>query len=632
MTPVLTDLLGAGLITSLDVHAALTWARVAGEDRPDVLLAAALASRAVAAGHVCLDLGRIDDVTGDRALDEAGEGAGDMTDASVTVVWPEPSAWRESLLSSPLVHADDAVERAAEDDVRPLVVDGAGRLYLRRYWEHQERLAAGIRTRLVGPGAVEVDAVHLEEGLDRLFPAPDSRSVSTADVDAGQNEPPPEPDLQRRAAEGAVRSAFFVISGGPGTGKTSTVVKILALLVEQALARGESPPRIRMLAPTGKAAAHLSASVARSVSELDCAADVKAALPDAAATVHRALGAGGTPTRYRHDAAHPLPADVVLVDEASMVDLALMARLVAALPSEARLILLGDRDQLASVEAGAVLGDIAGGRNAEPEPAAPRPVIHLLRSHRFEEASALGALVRAIHEGDADAVLGLLDDETRPSVRRLDPADGAGLRRELLAGYGAFANADSAIDRLTALDRYRVLCAHRHGPFGVGEHNRLVEGLLAERGVIRPVGDWYAGRPVLIARNDYAAELYNGDVGLVVAESPEVDDVGRSRDTASLRALFRTTDGGERWLSPRRLGAAETVFAMTIHKSQGSELDAVLVVLPEQPSPVVSRELLYTAVSRARREVCLRASDTVIRDALSRRVERASGLREAIWR
>lgn len=598
----------AGWVSALDGQAAHTWARIAGETRPEPIVAAALASAAVAAGHVALALGRIDGQFTALATDPLAQG----------IEWPDAGAWMRVLAASPLVHSAEEARAADPEHVRPLVVDASGHLYLRRYWDHQERLAAGIRARLAPESAPILDEGHLADGLDRLFPVPSGAGA----VPDG----PVEPDGQRLAAEGALRSRFFVISGGPGTGKTSTVVKILALIVEQALARGAAAPRILLLAPTGKAAAHLKMSVVRSASSLDCAAAVRGAIPVEASTVHRALGAGGRPTRYRRDAGNPLEADVVLVDEASMVDLALMSRLVDALPGHARLILLGDRDQLASVEAGAVLGDIAGdgARAAADDADGLRPVVHLRRSHRFEADSDLGALVRAIHEGDADRVLALLDDPARAAVQRIDPSAGDELRDALRTGYAAFASAASPAEQLAALDRFRVLCAHRRGPQGVAAHNAMVEAWLDDEGVIDPGEAWYAGRPIGISRNDYAAGLYNGDVGLV-ARDPRDED-------GALRVLFRSSEGGERWISPLRVGGAETVFAMTIHKSQGSEFDAVLVVLPDEPSPIVSRELLYTAVSRARQGVSVRASREAIRDALARRVERASGLREAIWR
>ena len=598
----LAHLLEDGWITKLDTVAVETWARVGGEDRPEVLAVCALASRAVSIGHACLDLDHLE------ALSDT-----DASELPADLVLGA-KAWQARLATSPLVSSAGPDGALAEGEVRPLVVDSHARLYLRRYWDHQQRLARGIHQRLPSRCPVDVDTARLEAGLDRLF---------------GPEAPGSDPDLQRLAAEGAVRSRFFLISGGPGTGKTSTVAKILALLVEQAASSEMESLRMRLLAPTGKAAAHLGASIARALETLDCDPETLAAIPTEASTVHRALGAGGQPTRYRYHAASPLPVDVVLVDEASMVDLALMSRLIEALPPEARLILLGDRDQLASVEAGAVLGDIAGAGAVSGESGVGTAMVQLVRSHRFDDESVLGELVRAVHAGEEEAVLELLENPNKPAVRRIEPQESEALQRELAKGYAPFASAVDAATRLSALEGYRVLCAHRHGPSGFLALNQRVELILAEQGVIRPgENPWYEGRPVLVSRNDYTSGLYNGDVGVVgrqEANAPEGH--GGLRD---LGVLFQRPEGGERWLGLRRIGPVETVFAMTVHKSQGSEFDEVLLVLPSDPSPVVTRELLYTAISRARRSVCLQASVGAIRTALGRRVERMSGLRDAI--
>ena len=602
MSDMLSGLLDGGWVSVLDARAAETWGRIAGESRPEVLVLAALASQAVEAGHVCLDLNRLEswrDVS-DRPLPEGLERNAEVC-----------SAW---LASSPLVVTSDEITSAEGAEVRPLVLDAEKRLYLRRYWDHQQRLALGIQNRLSAKFPVQVDEHRLQEGLDRLFGA----------EEAGQ-----EPDLQRVAAAGAVRSRFFVLSGGPGTGKTSTVARILALLIEQSEPSTEIGLRIRLLAPTGKAAAHLGQSIARAVQSLDCTSATRQAIPTEASTVHRALGAGGAPTRYRYDAKNPLPVDVVLVDEASMVDLALMSRLVAALPPDARLILLGDRDQLASVEAGAVLGDIAGAHALTGDSSRPPAVIQLVRSHRFVPGSGLGALVAAVHAGDVDTVLNLLEDPAQPDLRRIDPEDTNGLLLELKRGYEGFASASDAPGRLAALEHYRVLCAHRLGSDGLIALNALSESILFDQGAIDPRGEpWYDGRPVLVAQNDYASGLYNGDVGVV--GRPVAGVSLDEPDGPNLRVLFERPEGGVRWLGVRRLGPVETVFAMTVHKSQGSEFDEVLLVLPREPSPVATRELVYTAVSRARRAVCLRAGVETIRSALSHRVERMSGLADAL--
>ena len=598
MNDALSRLREGGWVSALNARAAETWGRIGSEGRPEVLALAALASGAVDAGHVCLDLNHLN-----SWRDAADRPLPDWLECDVEVC----SAW---LKTSPLVATAETADSADGAEIRPLVLDAERRLYLRRYWDYQERLALGIRVRLVENSPLEVDEACLHEGLDRLF---------------GAEVQEQEPDLQRRAASGAVRSRFFVLSGGPGTGKTSTVARILALLIEQAEASG-SGLRIRLLAPTGKAAAHLGQSIARAVQRLDCSQATCDAIPTEASTVHRALGAGGTPTRYRYDAAHLLPADVVLIDEASMVDIALMSRLVAALPPDARLILLGDRDQLASVEAGAVLGDIAGSRALAEKSGRPPAAIQLVKSHRFEAGSGLGALVEAVHAGDAETVLSLLEDPSQPDLRRLDPEDTGWLREELTRGYEPFAAAGDAPGRLAALEHYRVLCAHRLGQDGLVAMNALVESILFAKGAINPkAGLWYDGRPILVTQNDYVSGLYNGDVGVVGYSSGE--DRSQRED---FRVLFEKPEGGPRWLGVRRLGPVETVFAMTVHKSQGSEFDQVLLVLPTEPSPVATRELLYTAISRARSGVCIRAGEETIRSALRRRVERMSGLAEAL--
>ncbi len=631
MIPDLAALRRSGAISALDDHFARTVVGLCGESRAEVVLAAALASRQVAAGHVCLDLPRL--------LEEGFELE---EDARVAWQWPPLEAWlavlgeSESVESGAPSGAPAQSRGEAEGAGRgsaPLVLDEAGRLYLRRYWEYQRQLTHSLRTRLgVGQGAVEIDEEVLRAGLERFFPTPTptptpiSTPTPTPASDSAQ-----QPDLQKRAAEGALRSRFFVISGGPGTGKTSTIVKILALLVEQALARNEAPPRMRLVAPTGKAAARLQTSLGQSLASLDCDDAVRAAIPRRAATIHRCLGVvGRSGTRFRHGPQNPLPVDLLLVDEASMVDLSLAAHLVSALPSRARLILLGDRDQLASVEAGSVLGDIGRVeevRASAADSAVSRPIVHLIRSHRFGPDSGVGELTRRINAGDVEGTLEVLADPRYPEVSLIEN-DPEGrwhvrLEREIAAGYGPFLLAETPDRRLRALERFRILCPHRGGPAGVDALNLRSERLLARNPDFHPVGPLYPGRPIGVTHNDYEMGLYNGDVGLL-ARDPAAPERG-------LRAFFIAPDGTERWLSPLRFEAAETVFALTVHKSQGSEYDAVAVVLPEEMSPILSRELLYTAVSRARQRVCLFASQALLRAGIERRVERSSGLSEALW-
>jgi exodeoxyribonuclease V alpha subunit len=614
----LETLRARGVLSPLDEHFARTMVRLGGEERSAVLLAAALVSRQVGNGHVCLDLPRLLD--GPPLRDDAGDPVGADT-------WPDLAAWLVALRASTLVGAADALPYPT-----PLVLDGAGRLYLRRYWQHQSRLAAaiGARAAQIDP---HVDQVLLREGLQRLFPEP----------------PGGEPDWQRVAACAAVQRRFCVISGGPGTGKTFTVVKILALLVEQALRRGGPPPRITLLAPTGKAAARLGEAIQQAKGGLAAPAAVRDAIPDDPATLHRRLGALPGRAGFAHHAAHPRATDVVLVDEASMVDLALMARLVDAVPPAAQLILLGDQDQLASVEAGAVLGDICnvGGRRCYSidfvaqvaalagdrlalEPAAPRTtgiwdsIVSLTRSYRYRSESSIGILARAINAGDEAAVQRSLD--AGGDLRRCEPGArgelGVELRDLLDTFMASYALAASPRERLLALQAFRVLCAHRRGPLGAEAVNQQIERHLAANGHIHGGETFYVGRPIMVTRNDYPLGLFNGDVGVIVEDQQR--DGGRA-------AYFPLPDGGGRLISPARLPPCETVFAMTVHKSQGSEFDAVAVLLPDGDSPVVTRELLYTAVTRARACVTLVASRETVARAVRQRVERASGLRDALW-
>lgn len=578
----LESLRASGLLSPLDLHFARTMAQLAGESRSEVLAAAALASRYVGAGHVCVDL---------RTLDAA--------EASLPEL-PKLAAWQAALRSSPLVSEENA----------PLVLDAHGRLYLRRYWAYETRVAEDLSRRASHRPEAPPPAAALE-ALDRLFPPV-----------AGTEEDP-----SRRAARASLSARLTVITGGPGTGKTSTVLKLLAVLAEARLANGQPAPRATLLAPTGKAAARLSESIRERKATLPCTEAVKAAIPEATSTIHRALGwRRDQPTRFRHDAGNPLRADVVVVDEASMVDLALLAKLLDAVPEGALLILLGDEDQLSSVEVGAILGDICHSSGAGQETSAPIAgcIFRLEKSHRFDAKSGIGALARAIKAGQADEALALLRDAAHADVRLHETS---GLRRlpEPLRAlavdvYRPYLEAESAESRATAFQRFRVLAAHATGPGGVSELNEQLEYALARAGLLEPSGAWYDRRPIMVRENDYELELYNGDIGFVVRGA----DGQMHTELPGPGATTRT-------LSPARLPSHETVFAMTIHKSQGSEMDEVAVVLPEQVSRVLSRELLYTAVTRARTHVTVFARPEVLGAAVERRVQRASGLTERLW-
>lgn len=605
---VLLEMQRRGVLSPLDRHLALGLGRMTDEADPDVLLAVALVSRATQQGHVCVDLTSFQHTP--------------LLDADELPVLdlplPEIEAWCDRLRASALV--GDGAEPT------PLVLEDPARLYLYRYAAYQRTLIEAIHTRVsVGE---EIDAEVLRAGLVRMFP-----SVEEA----------PD-DLQRRAAVLALLRRFSVISGGPGTGKTSTVVRILALLQEQALACG-GPLRVLLLAPTGKAAQRLGESVERQLERLECAPEVAASIPSRASTIHRALGyQPRTPTRFRHGAEHPLPADVVLVDEASMVDLATMAKLVSAVHRDARLILLGDRDQLASVEAGAIFGDLCGADAApgysrdfveaavaaagEDLPVAERSaaiqdsIVHLEHSYRYRAGSGIDRLARAVNAGDRDAALATFDVPAAGEVELLKARDEVELDRILepvaVRGFARL-GAGSVDEKFACLEELRVLCAHRRGVFGAEQLNERIEGWLRAAGVLDVEDEWYDGRPIMVTRNDYQLELFNGDVGVVARDSD-----------GQLMAYFQSGDG-LRSIVPARLPPHETVFATTVHKSQGSEFDSIVLVLPDKVSPILTRELVYTGITRAKHKVSVLAPAEVLGAACERGIERASGLREALW-
>jgi exodeoxyribonuclease V alpha subunit len=589
-----------GALSDLDVQFARFMARIGGSDADEIVLAAALTSQRVDRGHVCADLAAL----AGRVVLPAED---DDPEAGPPVLAPSLARWRAALERSPLVGPD-----------RPLMLDERGRLYLQRYWRYERALAEAIRARATRVHAI--DEARLRADAARLFPP--TRE--------------PGPDWQRVAAVAAVLRSVSVVSGGPGTGKTTTVVRMLALLASQSA----EPLRIGLAAPTGKAAARMQEAIRAARASLPVDDAVRARIPDDARTIHRLLGARPESATFRHGPANPLPLDVLVVDEASMVDLALMARIVGALPDAARLVLLGDRDQLASVEAGAVLGDLCGpapgfsdafrtrieGLVGSSLPAGARDgtpladcVVLLSRSYRFAGDSGIGRLADAVNRGDAERAMALLDAASTPDVSRADGPD-----RELVAtaveGYrdhlARVAAGAPPAEIFAAFRGFRVLCAHRRGPRGAETLNRLVVDRLGAH------GEWYPGRPVLVTENDYALRLFNGDVGIAL---PDPDAGGR------LRVFFEGEAGTLRRIPPLRLPPHETTYAMTIHKSQGSEFDRVVLVLPPEDSRLLTRELLYTAITRARSSVLVWGDDLVVRAAVERRLVRSSGLRDALW-
>jgi exodeoxyribonuclease V alpha subunit len=606
-----------GRLREIDVHFGRFMHDLAEGDRPALALAAALASRATSEGHICLELQRW-----------AGHSAPADSGGPEIPAAPGLEEWEAQLRSTPVV--------GAPGDYAPLILDARHRLYLYRYWRYESDLAAEIRRRAAAAAPPEtVRTAVLRDALRRLF-FPSGHPSGT--------------DRHKIAAVVALLKRFCVVTGGPGTGKTTGIAKILALLIEQA---APDRPEILLAAPTGKAAAKLGASLRTAREKLDCSPAVRAAIPEEAQTLHRLLRpiAGGPDFHYDSD--NPLPADIVVIDEASMVDLALMAKLIRALAPESRLILLGDKDQLASVAAGAVLGDICAGKATagfSPEMArclaqltgdrlsgdlvgrqAAGPlsdcIVPLKKSYRFAPAGGIDALRRAVNAGDADRVLMLLDESGDGPVALQTPT-GPGhlfklLRQRLATAHRGLPACKDPAQALAMLEGERLLCVVREGPWGVQAVNQWVE---TRQSVQRRSGAdrrWYPGRPILITANDYRLGLYNGDVGITLAEN--------EGDADRLSVFFPAQTGEIRKIPVHRIAEHETAWAMTVHKSQGSEFDHVHLILPDSDTPLLSRPLLYTAVTRARATVTIYGRRRILAAAVGRSIQRSSGLRDALW-
>ncbi|WP_210651148.1 exodeoxyribonuclease V subunit alpha [Nocardioides sp. SYSU D00065] len=573
-TGVLGEFNAAGVLTAGDVHVARALGLLTHEADDDVLLAVALACRAVRAGSVCLDLA--------AAAGSVAAAAGE-DDATAELPWPEPEAWGRALAHSPLV-------------AQGVVRWEHGLVYLDRYHEQETQVLRDLAERAGRRPPVADDV--LAPVLARVFPGEQYAE-------------------QRDAGRATAAQWTTVLTGGPGTGKTTTVAGLLVALRAQHPTDGP-PLRVALTAPTGKASARLQESLGEATRSRDGEPDrftdeERAWLGGLQSmTLHRLLGRRrDTDTRFRHHRGNRLAADVIVVDETSMVSLTMMARLLEAVRPDTRLVLVGDPDQLSSVEAGAVLGDLVTGYAAR----ADSPVVSLHTSHRFGDR--IGALARAVRDERAEDVLEILaaGDDVVEWVADDRPA--ASIRAAALPGALAArdaARAGDAVRALRALETHRMLCAHRDGPAGVEHWNRRIEAwLAAETG--DPVHDpTYLGRPVLVTANDYGIGLYNGDSGVVVATAD------------GPRVAFPAASGPPTLVAPTRLGAAQTMHAMTIHKSQGSQVDEVTVLLPDEDSRLLTRELFYTAITRARRRVRVVGSEDAVRAAVGRRAQRASGL------
>ena len=559
--------------------------RHAEKHRATAALTAALVSRELTLGHICINL---EELAGTVPLDGDGE--------ALVPRLPELETWKKELRES-------GAAGGAEGSC-PMVLDGE-RLYLQRYWNYECLIAEELRNR-AGRGNPAADDKYL--GL--LFPSEEEAQ-------------------QKDAALRALTKSLAVISGGPGTGKTTTVARILFLLLLD-----KPDASVALAAPTGKAAARMMEAISaacsfisetltmnrRKMSAKEIAV-IERILALEGVTLHRLLGARPDSPRYAHDRSNPLRRDIVIIDEASMIDAAMMAKLLQALPEECRCIMLGDRDQLASVEAGAVLSDICGSA-MEGDGVLIENVSVLKRSWRFARRPGIGALSEAVNSGSDITSIKKLFEKHPPSegIELLGLPVQSMLKERLrplvTAAFSEYAGTENIGEALLALGKFRILSPLREGPYGVKNLNSLIEEILQEAGLIERDAPMYVNRPVMITKNDHQLGLFNGDVGMV------------KEDGDGSRRVFFLQPGteGPRAVMPSLLPLHETVFAMTVHKSQGSEFDNVLFVLPERDVPVLTRELLYTGITRARNRVTLLCTEDILSLAVSRSVSRASGL------
>jgi exodeoxyribonuclease V alpha subunit len=624
-----------------------------------LLLAAALAAHMEGRGHSCLALDLLlqdsEAVLGWKS--DAAEALRSMMQEQLPADLP---GWLEALRASPLVWVEqEQASLEQQGGSEPLVLSGA-KLYLRRMWSCERQVAAQVLARVAVADKPQESEVR--RWLDLLFPAAGAELAL---------------DWQKLACGLALNGRLGLITGGPGTGKTYTVARLLALL----FAVDPEPQRLRvgLAAPTGKAAARLKQAIDSALGDLQAQLGASLALQQLATqigparTLHSMLGARPDTRKFKADAAHPLALDVLIVDEASMIHLEMMAALLEALPTGCRLILLGDKDQLASVEAGAVLGDLctdaelgrylpataAYAQAVTGQPIAPeylasqasklaQQTVMLRRSHRF--GGPIGQLALAVNRGDARSASELLRLGEREILHELQAPNLAALLRLAVqgrpgaeGGYRSYlalvrqgpAQLDAAGFELwvgqvlTAFERFRLLCAVREGQFGAIGLNQAVEQALLEERLLVKRGEWYEGRPVMVTRNDVSLGVFNGDIGIVLRPQRQIGPDGEA-SSQRLRAYF--SDGAKlRSVAVSRLADVETAFAMTVHKSQGSEFEHTVLVLPTEPSRVLTRELVYTGITRARKAFTLvNGWQPGFAKALAQRTRRASGLLERL--
>ncbi|OEY70922.1 exodeoxyribonuclease V subunit alpha [Rheinheimera salexigens] len=602
-------------LRALDAQLPLTLNQVVAEPNPLVWLLCALLCHQYGRGHSCIllqDLIKNPDSL--LSLPPQNQYSQFFAD--------RPSHILAGISLADIEQALASSEWLKQNEIAPLVL-AEKRLYLHRLFQAEQIVKQQISQRV----QQQINLTDkVKQNISQLFTADEQK----------------ETDWQKLACVMALQRHFAIITGGPGTGKTTTVVKLLALLLQSTA----SKITIKLAAPTGKAAVRLTESISGAIANLPT--DFQAAIPTEVVTLHRLLGAMPNRRQFKHNAEQPLALDVLVVDEASMVDLEMMAALLQALPSHARLILLGDKDQLASVEAGSVLGDLC--RGAEKGQYLPQTLallapftasdlspwqgagtelnqatVMLRKSHRFDAKSGIGQLAFAVNRGDSSAInlFNQFDDINLLAgnqIKALQPVVVAGYRHYLQlvqrqADYGDSEQWAGAV--LAAYTQFQLLCALRSGDWGIEGLNEQISRWLMAEGLLDCSQQWYNGRPIMMQRNNYSLGLMNGDIGITLFDA----------STGKLRVVFQLADSSLKWVLPSRLSDIATVFAMTVHKSQGSEFSHCCLVLPPDNSPILSRELLYTGITRAKKQFTLLCGNSeILAQTISKRVSRSSGL------
>ncbi len=590
--------------SSFDLHFADLLYNIDNSNNSIIYISAALASKALHEGHTCLDMGKL------------ASKSYIFKDIPFTLdSLPSLEHWRNALLLSKIA--------GSPGDYRPLIIDGS-RLYIYRYWKYEDYLA---RSLLSKTSLLTSDISMYKSQIDCLFPTKLSDEL----------------DFQKIAAVASLINNCTIISGGPGTGKTTTVAKIIVLLL---IVYG-CKLRIAITAPTGKAAARLSTSINQIVPALSFTDNIKHAIPNNASTLHRLLGVNPHTTEFLHNSTNLLPYDVVIIDEASMIDLALMSKCISALSPNCKLILLGDKNQLSSVEAGSVLGDICDTGSShsftpafnkrlqtifpniclskDDESEFSNCIISLQKSYRFSSSSGIGLLSHAINEGSFDVVFDILNDpnQNECTFKQLSQnSDIVSMLKPYANNYFTpLLNSNNPNAAFEILDNFRFLGTIRQGSFGVDTINELIASILLHKKVDNFIT--FHSKPIIITNNNYALEVFNGDTAILQTDSANINN---------LRAAFKTQDSTIRYLQLRQLTSWDSAYALTVHKSQGSEFDSVVLVLPPFESPILTRELLYTAVTRAKKKIEIWGTLPILKKCIASRIERTSGLRDKLWK